>query len=266
MDRDAPEMIDSHAHLYLKEFKDDIEMVLERGRHIGLSKVYTPNIDSTTIDAMLDLNQRFPDLCIPMMGLHPCSVNENVEKELALVEEWLHKKDFAAVGEIGTDLYWDKTFWKEQQHAFKTQIEFARRLSKPVVIHCRETLDQTIAMVEQLQDGTLTGVFHCFTGNDQQAKRITDLGFFLGIGGVVTFKNGGLDKQLVNIDLQHLLLETDSPYLAPTPNRGKRNEPLYLQLIAQRIADIKGVAVEAVMDITTANTRKLFENHELPEN
>lgn len=253
------EFIDSHAHIYLKQFREDIGEVLERSAECGVTKVYMPNIDHTSIDDMLEVENKWPDQCIPMMGLHPCSVGKDFEKELYLVEEWLGKKDFVAIGEIGTDLYWDKTFWPQQQEAFKIQVEWAKKYEKPVVIHCRDSIDETIELVEKLKDDKLTGVFHCFSGNKEQAEKIIGLGFYLGIGGVATFKNGGLDKVIPDIDLDWLLLETDSPYLAPVPHRGKRNEPTYIPLIAERIAALKDVDQEEVAEVTTHNSTKLFK-------
>lgn len=252
------EFVDSHAHIYLEDFKEDIEDVIEEAHEQGVRQIYMPNIDHTSIDNMLELEERYPGQCIAMMGLHPSSVKKDFEKELYLVEEWLSKRKFVAIGEIGTDLYWDKTFWIQQQEAFKVQVEWAKKYQLPIVIHCRESIDETIAMVENLKDDHLTGVFHCFTGTSAQAKRITDLGFYLGLGGVATFKNGGLDKVIPDIALDHALLETDSPYLTPKPYRGKRNKPAYIPLIAQKVAEIKGVPVEHVAAITTKNARDLF--------
>ena len=185
-------MVDTHAHIYLEAFDKDFNEMIDRAQNAGVFKVYMPNIDHTTIEAMLEVEDRNP-MCIAMMGLHPCSVGKKFEKELYLVEEWLSKRPFTAVGEIGTDLYWDRTFWEQQQEAFKIQVEWAKKYNIPVVIHCRDSIDETIEMVEQLNDENLTGVFHCFTGNQEQAKRIVALGFYLGIGGVSTFKTGGLD-------------------------------------------------------------------------
>ena len=180
-------------------------------------------------------------MCFPMMGLHPCSVKKDFERELYIVEDWLSKRRFSAVGEIGTDLYWDKTFFEQQKEAFMIQVSWAKKYGLPIVIHCRESIDETIELVEQMQDGNLRGIFHCFSGTAEQAKRITKLGFYLGIGGVVTFKNGGLDKVIPEIDLEHMVLETDSPYLAPVPHRGKRNEPCYIPLVAKQNCRIKKV-------------------------
>ena len=255
-------MIETHAHIYLKEFRDDINEVLDRSRENGISSIYMPNIDHTSIDDMLELADANPDYCIPMMGLHPCSVKGDFEKELYLVEEWLAKRAFVAVGEIGTDLYWDKSFREQQIEAFKIQAQWAKDYKIPIIIHCRESLDLTIDLVEELNEDDFSGVFHCFNGTVDQAERIRELGFFVGLGGVSTFKNGGMDKVIPNLDMNHVVLETDSPYLAPVPNRGKRNEPSYLKLIAQRIADLKEQPLEEIDNITSANANRLFGNYE----
>lgn len=253
-------MIDTHAHIYLEAFKEEKEEVVERAISSGVTKIFMPNIDHTSVDDMLEMEEKNKGICFPMMGLHPCSVTKHFEKELYVVEEWLSKKDFLAVGEIGTDLYWDKSFWSQQQEAFKIQVNWAKEKNLPIVIHCRESIDETIEMVQELNDDNLTGVFHCFTGTVEQAKKITTLGgFYLGIGGVSTFKNGGLDKVLPAISLDHLLLETDSPYLAPVPYRGKRNEPAFLPIVASRIAELLNVDEEEVKEKTTANAKILFK-------
>ncbi len=250
--------IDTHAHIYAEEFSADRQEMLNRAHDKGVTQVYMPNVDSTTIDDMMEVESRNTG-CYAMMGLHPCSVKKGFERELYVVEEWLMKRKFAAVGEIGTDRYWDTTYWDHQCEAFRVQSGWARNLDLPIVIHCRESLDQTVEMVETLHEGSLSGVFHCFTGTVEQAERIIKLGFYVGIGGVVTFKNGGLEAVLPSVSIDHIVLETDSPYLSPVPHRGKRNEPSYIPLIAQRVADIKGMSVEEVMKQTTLNAQKLFE-------
>ncbi len=249
--------IDTHAHIYLDDFATDRVAMLAESEKQAVRKIYMPNVDHTSIDSMLELESRSP-MCVAMMGLHPCYVKKDFERELYLVEEWLSKRKFAAVGEIGTDLYWDKTFWEQQQEAFAIQVNWAKRYNLPVIIHCRESIDETIALVEKLADGKLKGIFHCFSGTAEQAQRIIKLGFLLGIGGVATFKNGGLDKVLPEIALEHLVLETDSPYLAPVPYRGKRNEPSYIPLIAHKLADIKKISIDDVRTVTTSNALKLF--------
>lgn len=252
--------IDSHAHLYSKEFDADRHDMLQRCADAGVNCAYMPNVDHTSIDGMLELESRAPSQYKATMGLHPCSVKKDFQRELYIVEDWLSKRSFSAVGEIGTDLYWDKTFWDQQKEAFVIQVNWAKAYNLPVIIHCRETIDETIALVESLHDNKLRGVFHCFTGNPDQAQRIVKLGFFLGIGGVSTFKKGGLDTVLPQIPLEHIVLETDSPYLAPVPHRGKRNEPGYIPLIGARVADLYGKPVDEIRDMTTANVLRLFED------
>ena len=253
-------LIDTHAHIYLKEFHHDVHKVILESNKSGVEKIFMPNIDSHTIDKMLILEDQYKDFCIPMMGLHPCYVKEDYKKELNMVESWFGKRNFCAVGEIGLDLYWDKSFVKEQTIAFETQIEWAKDLQIPIVIHCRDSIDMSIEIVKKLQNGNLRGIFHCFSGNKDHAKKIIDLNFILGIGGVVTFKNGGLDKVIPYVDLKHIVLETDSPYLAPTPYRGKRNSPAYLIHIAEKIAILKGCTFEEVAKETTALANTVFDH------
>lgn len=249
---------DTHAHIYLKEFDHDRAEVLSRCKESKVQKIYMPNIDHTSIDNMLEVETKNPEQCTAMMGLHPCSVKKDFEKELYQVETWLSKRSFAAVGEIGTDLYWDKTYWEQQKEAFNIQVMWAKQYDLPIVIHCRDTIDETIALVEALHDDKLKGVFHCFTGTAEQAKRITKLGFYLGIGGVSTFKNGGIDKVIPDLDVNSILLETDSPYLSPVPYRGKRNEPAYIPIIAQRVVDLKKITLEELQLATSTNAQNLF--------
>lgn len=250
-------LIETHAHIYAEQFKKDLPDTLDRAREAGIERVYMPNIDSESIDDMMKVELNNPGYCMAMMGLHPCSVKKGFEKELYLVEEWLDKRDFVAVGEIGTDLYWDKTFWDQQQEAFNIQCDLAVKHHLPVVIHCRDSIDETIALLEGRTD-VPRGVFHCFTGTHEQAKRVIELGMVLGIGGVATFKNGGLEPLIKDIDLEKVVLETDSPYLAPVPHRGKRNEPSYIRLVCQKMAEIRGEAVEEIAETTSANADKLF--------
>lgn len=250
--------IDTHAHIYAEEFNPDRHDVLMRCSEKNVREIFMPNVDHTTIDGMLEVESRWPG-CFPMMGLHPCSVKKDFERELYIVEEWLSKRKFAAVGEMGTDLYWDKTFWDEQCEAFRIQAEWARKYDLPMVIHCRESIDQTIDLIDELQDGKLRGIFHCFTGTAAQAKKIIALNFHLGIGGVATFKKGGLDTVLPEVGLDRIVLETDSPYLAPVPHRGKRNEPAYIPLIAQRVADLKQISLDELQLKTVENVRNIFK-------
>ena len=251
-------IIDTHAHLYASQFDKDRKEMLQRAFDAGVEKVYLPNIDSTSIKAMLDLEAAYPNQCFAMMGLHPCSVKENFRSELALVEEWLKKRSFCAIGEIGIDLYWDKTFFEEQKEAFITQVNWAKELELPIVIHSRESTDVIIDLLRPHKDDRLRGIFHCFGGSVEQAEAIIELGFLLGIGGVLTFKKSGLAQTLENIDLEHLVLETDAPYLAPTPFRGKRNESAYTRLVAEKLAGVKEVSLERVGEVTSENAERLF--------
>jgi TatD DNase family protein len=251
-------LTDTHAHLYSDEFAADREDMIRRAEDAGITKMVMPNVDHETIDSMFELESKHPKLCFATMGLHPCSVKKDFQRELYIVEDWLSKRKFTAVGEMGTDLYWDKTFWEEQKEAFRIQAGWAKKYSLPLIIHCRETIDETIALVEELQDGTLTGVFHCFTGNVAQAERISKLKFFVGIGGVATFKKGGLDTVLPDVPISNIVLETDSPFLAPVPHRGKRNEPAYVKLVASRVSEIKKITIDEVHRETTVNALRLF--------
>lgn len=252
-------LIDTHTHLFAQQFDDDRTEVVQRAIDAGVQQMLLPNIDGNTIQPMMDLCAAFPKNCYPMMGLHPCDVKENYLEELATVEKWLEKGGFVAVGEIGIDLYWDKSTLGVQQDAFRKQIELAKKHQLPIAIHVRDSFEEVLAIIDELNDNTLTGVFHCFTGTEAQAQHILNYGGFkLGVGGVVTFKNSGIDKTLANISLEHLILETDSPYLAPTPHRGKRNESSYVPLIAEKLADIYEVEVAEVARITTQNAQTLF--------
>ena len=252
-------LTDTHTHLYLPEFSSDIDSLLTEAKASGIQRFFLPNIDSTSIDAMHALEKKHPENCFAMMGLHPCSVKENWKEELEMVEKKLSKKKYAGVGEIGMDLYWDKTFVKEQGMVLKKQIELANHYKLPVSIHTRESFEETYTALLDTKKEQPCGVFHCFTGNGEQARRAIDLGFYLGIGGVVTFKNSGLDKTVSEIDLKHIVLETDSPYLAPAPHRGKRNIPSYIKLVAEKIAVIKNITVEEVAAVTTENSKMIFE-------
>lgn len=249
---------DTHCHLYSEEFDNDIDDIIKRAEAEGVSRFYLPAIDSTATTAMLNLETRFPGKCIAMMGLHPCYVKENYRDELQLVEEWLEKRPFAAVGEIGLDFYWDKTFVAEQRIAFTTQIEWSIKYNLPIVIHTRNAMQETIEIVKDYVPKGARGIFHCFSGSAESAKEIIKTGFYLGIGGVLTYKNGSLAEVLKEIDLAHLVLETDAPYLTPVPFRGKRNESSYLKYIIARLAEVKNCSVEAVAAITTANAQKIF--------
>lgn len=252
--------IDTHTHLYSEEFNEDRIERINDAISKSVTKFYMPNVDSTTIDGMLALEIHFPEVCLPMIGLHPCSVKANYREELVLVKKWLDMRRFVAIGEIGIDLYWDKTFIKEQELAFREQIFWALEYKYTIVIHCRNAFDEIFAILKSF-DKLPKGIFHCFSGDFIQAQMILSLGNFkLGIGGVVTFKNSGLDKVVEQLKLRDIVLETDAPYLAPVPYRGKRNESAYIPLIAQKIAEIKQIPVEEVAAITSANAEEIFEN------
>ena len=251
-------LIDTHAHLYLKQFDNDRKEVISRAEEAGIKKFFLPNIDSTSIDSMLKMEEDFQGKCFAMMGLHPCSVKENYIDELQIVEEWLQKRKFCAIGELGIDLYWDKTFFEQQKKAFLTQVEWAIDLQLPIVIHCRESMDITIELL-QPYNGKVNGIFHCFGGTVEQANKIMDLNFLMGIGGVLTYKKAKLDDVVKEIPLEYLVLETDSPYLAPVPFRGKRNESGYVKNIAEKLAEAKDISLEDVAKATTHNALNLFE-------
>ncbi len=252
------QLVDTHAHLYLDQFKDDIDETMQRALDNGVQHILLPNIDLSSTESLWKLVDQYPKHCFPMIGLHPCSVNESVNEELQHVEQQLATGKYIAIGEIGIDLYWDKTFLNDQIQAFEKQMEWAKEMNLPVAIHCRDSFDEIFASVEKAQDGRLKGVLHCFTGNEQQAERAVGLGLHLGLGGVFTFKNSGLSKAIKNIPLQKLVLETDSPYLAPTPYRGKRNESAYVKLVAEKLAEVKNVSLKEVASTTTANAKDLF--------
>jgi TatD DNase family protein len=252
-------LIDTHAHIYSTKFDSDRDEILDEIRKAGIERIYMPNVDVETIERMLDCESRYGDLCIPMMGLHPCDVMEDFEQQLYVMEDWLNKRSFAAVGEIGTDLYWDKSSFERQKEALHIQLGWAKDKNLPAILHCRESIDETIEIIEKAQDGTLTGIFHCFTGSLEQAKKVVKLGFLLGIGGVSTYKNGGLDQVIPFIGLDNLVLETDAPYLAPVPYRGKRNTPAYLPAIAQRVGDLLGTSPAEVALRTKSNALNLFK-------
>jgi len=255
-------LVDTHAHLYHARFDEDREAILDRATASGVARFYLPNIDAGSISGMLDLAERHPSHCFAMMGVHPCSIGQAFETELALAESWLFQPPqpvrFVAVGEIGLDYYWDKTFVEQQKVAYLQQLDWAARLDLPVAIHSRDSLEDTIGLVEGLGNARLRGVYHCFNGTLEQARRITDMGFFLGIGGVATYKNGGLDRVLPGIDPDFVVLETDAPFLAPVPHRGKRNEPAYLTDIAAVLARWYGTTPQAIAQRTTENANRLF--------
>jgi len=252
-------LTDTHTHLYSEQFENDIDEVIANAINSGVSRFFLPNIDASYTQKLIHLAEKYPQQLFPMMGLHPCSVKKNYKEEIAHVEQWLEKYSFCAIGEIGIDLYWDKNFLPQQQEAFRYQIALAKKYNLPFVIHCREAFNEIFEILDELNDDKMRGIFHCFTGDLTQANHIINYGGFkLGIGGVVTFKNSGLDKVVERVDMQHLVLETDSPYLAPVPYRGKRNESAYLVNIAQKVAEIKRLTVAEVAQITTQNSVAIF--------
>jgi len=251
-------LTDTHAHLYAKQFDDDRDVMLQRANKQGITRFYLPNIDKGSIAAMLELEAAHPDQCFAMMGIHPCSIKADYEVELAAAEEWLGKRSFCAVGEIGIDLYWDKTFLEEQKKAFITQLNWAKELRVPIVIHARDSLDILIDLVKQEKDERLQGIFHCFGGTLEQAQAIMDLEFYMGLGGVLTFKKANLGAVIKDVPLEHLVLETDAPYLSPVPHRGKRNESAYISIVANRLAEVKDMSLEEIAEVTTDNALKIF--------
>jgi len=256
--------IDTHTHLYSDQFDEDRDEIILRSIKEGITKFYLPNIDSSSIVGMKSLINKFPNNCFPMMGLHPCSVNESVETELEIIENELRKGTYVAVGEIGIDLYWDKSYIEAQKMAFRKQIGWAKELNLPIVIHCREAFDEILTILDELNDDSLRGIFHCFTGTLEQATHILNYGGFkLGIGGVVTFKNAGLDQTVGKLKIEDIVLETDSPYLAPVPFRGKRNESTYLVRIAEKVAEIFKIPMSEVAKITSKNALSIFNNESI---
>lgn len=251
-------IIDTHCHLYHEDFNEDRQKVIERAEAENVGAFYLPAIDSTVIDAMLRMEKDFPGRCFAMMGLHPCSVKENYMEELVIAEQWLGKRKFAAIGETGLDFYWDKTFMPQQYDAFKTQANWAKKYKIPLVIHSRQSTQECIDVIKAMKDENLTGIFHCFGGSAEEAAQITALGFYLGIGGVITYKNAGLAAVIEKLPLSNIVLETDAPYLTPVPFRGKRNESAYLTYVAQKIAEVKKISIEEVAEITTSNAQQLF--------
>lgn len=253
-------MIDSHSHIYADEFKEDLDASMQRSKDAGVNAVLMPNIDSSSIQAMYTVQQNYPEYAYCMMGLHPCSVQEGYEKELDAIKQELYSdKTFVAVGEIGVDLYWDKSTQTIQEKAFLIQCEWAIELGLPIVIHSRESIDLIIDLLELHYAGKIEGVFHCFTGTKEQAQRIEKLGMYMGIGGVVTFKNTDLREVIPSIDLSRILIETDAPYLAPVPYRGKRNEPAYVRLVLEQLSQTLGIEVNELDKKIEANTKSLFK-------
>ena len=252
-------MIDTHTHLYDEQFDEDRIEMIQRAIDSGVERMYLPNCDATTIEPMFEVERKFPNHCFAMMGLHPCYVKENVDEELNIVRKWLDERKFCAVGEIGLDYYWDKSFVEPQKQAFRTQIEWALEFNIPIVIHTREATKDTIDIVKEYSAKGIKGVFHCFSGSYETAMQIIDMGFYLGIGGVLTYKNAGLQEVVQRLDLKHLVLETDAPYLTPAPFRGKRNESQYVHYVAQKLSELKDISLDEIDRITTTNANELFK-------
>ncbi len=251
-------LTDTHTHLYYETDETKRAGLITRCENNGVRRLFLPNVDAGSVPKVFALTAAFPGMCYPMLGLHPCSVKEGWEAELDSIKQAIHQHKIFAVGEIGIDLYWDKTTLPAQVAAFKTQIAWAKTLRLPIVIHCRDAFDEVFEVLEQERDEYLRGIFHCFTGSLEQANKVIGLGFYLGIGGVVTYKNSGLDKVAAQISLNHIVLETDSPYLTPVPYRGKPNESSYLTFVAEKVAELHQVSVETVANVTTENSRLIF--------
>lgn len=249
---------DTHTHLYSEQFSEDRSEMMNRAISAGVERFFVPAIDSTYADAMYDLEKNYPENVFLMMGLHPTHVKENYLEELKFVEEQFAKRDFVAIGEIGIDLYWDKTFLNQQKEAFRFQIQLAKRKKLPIIIHCRDAFDEIFEVLESERSDDLFGIFHCFTGTIEQAHKAISYNMRLGIGGVVTFKNGKIDQFLGSIDLKHIVLETDAPYLSPTPFRGKRNESSYIVNVLDKLATIYNKSPEEIAQITTQNSKEVF--------
>lgn len=251
-------LTDTHTHIYYETDPVLLDELMQRALANGINRLFLPNVDTSSIPLVMNLANLYPENCFPMLGLHPCDVKENFKAELAAIEQQIPQQTIYAIGEIGIDLYWDKSTLPQQIEAFKTQINWAKTLNLPIVIHCRDAFDEVFQVLKEVQDEKLRGIFHCFTGTLEQAQKIIDLGFYLGIGGVVTYKNSGLDAVVAQIPLAHLVLETDSPYLTPVPYRGKPNESSYLIHIAQKVADLHQISIQELAEITTENSRKIF--------
>jgi TatD DNase family protein len=252
-------LIDTHSHLFSSEFEHDRDLAVDRAKRAGVQAIILPNIDSSSIDAVIKTSQKYSDICYPCMGLHPTSVKDDFCNELMEVEKTFSQHSFVAVGEIGIDLYWDKTHIEQQLEAFRYQLKMAKKMNLPVIIHTRNAFDEVLSIVDQENDSTLSGVFHSFSGDLNHYQHITSYGgFYIGIGGVVTYKNGGLDKVVKHVNPQHILLETDSPYLTPVPFRGKRNESSYITFVAEAVSELIGLKPEELSEITTNNAKRLF--------
>lgn len=252
-------LIDTHSHIYSDEFNGEFDEIIRRSVESGVGKILLPNIDSSSIKMLLEISKRYKNICYPMIGIHPTSVNEDFEDELEVFEYWLNKQKFVGIGEIGIDLYWDDTFREEQEFVFRRQLKYAKKLDLPVSVHIRESFDIVLENIKKEYFKGMKGVFHCFTGNADQAKEVIDLGFKIGVGGIVTFKNSGIDKMVAQLKPEDIVLETDAPYLAPVPYRGKRNESSYLVHVLKKVAEIYGIPEQQMADITTQTATSLFK-------
>ena len=252
-------LVDTHTHIFLEEFDSDRKDVITRALENGVEHCFLPNIDLSTIDALHNCCDSFPGVCKPLMGLHPCSVKSNYQDELDQIEKQFDKHKYFGVGEAGLDLYWDKSHFKEQIDALRVQAGWAKALDLPLILHSRDSFDELYEVIKEEQDGRLKGIFHCFTGDIEDAKRVRDLGFYMGIGGVLTFKNGGLDKKMKNMPLDGFVLETDAPYLTPSPYRGKRNEPAYTRLVAEKMSSIFDCSFKIIEEHTNMNAKRIFK-------
>ncbi len=255
----STQLIDTHCHLYAEEFQDDRHAMIMRAVNEGVGRFYLPNIDVSSMDLMIEMEKEYPGRCFSMMGLHPCYVKEDAAEQLEVVRDWLAVRPFVAIGEIGLDFYWDQSFSEQQYHVFRKQLEWSLDYRLPVVIHSRNSLRQCIDVVREVGNGSIKGIFHCFGGSIDEAGEIMDMGMYLGIGGVVTYKKSGLDQLIAAIGIDKVVLETDAPYLAPVPFRGKRNESSYLKFVADKISEITGLEKEEVARITTMNALNIFE-------
>lgn len=251
--------IDTHAHIYSEEILPEVDAVINRAADNGIDKICMPAIDSSCLESMLQMEASYPKQCFAMMGLHPCYVKENYKEELAIVQQWLGKRKFVAIGEIGLDFYWDKTYTVQQHESFVTQMQWALEYELPIIIHTRNAMGETIEAVKPFAKKGLGGIFHCFSGSKESAEQITGMGFHLGLGGVLTYKNAGVAEAVKDIPMQWLVLETDAPYLSPVPYRGKRNEPVYMLEVAKKLAEIKSMPLHEVAEITTQNAERIFQ-------
>lgn len=252
------ELVDTHCHLYAGEFANDLPEVLKRAENAGITRIYMPAIDSSHLSKMLEIQKTYVDRCYSMLGLHPCSVRENYRDELSIISDTIEHNQFFAIGEIGIDYYWSRDYDQQQMICFREQIELARAYRLPVVIHSRNAMDVCIEVIREEHKKGISGIFHCFTGTLENAKNIIDCGMLLGIGGVITYKNAGLAEVVAQLPLEHLVLETDAPYLAPVPFRGKRNESSYLEQVVKKIAEVKNISAREVAEATTRNANKIF--------